>query len=77
MLASGCLLFESSLQRWSIPSRQVRGCFVRGLQEVQQRLIRIGRLAHDVVRQDEFVEVGAVEGLIGTDARLSESAGSA
>ena len=51
---------------------EVGTSLVRGLEEVTDGGIGIGRPAHRVIRQQEFAEAGVVEGLRRMDRRLGE-----
>ena len=60
------------LECGAIPLREVRGGHVSRLQELEQHAIGIGRRPHHVVRQDELVEIRAVERLAWPDRGAGE-----
>src|SRR5689334_519752 len=51
---------QSPLQRGAVPVREIGGSLVGALQKVEKRGGGVGRLAHRLIRQDEFADFLAV-----------------
>src|SRR5687768_14380478 len=60
-----------AFQMRAVPASRGRRRFVGGIEEVEQHLFWILRLADGLVRQDEFAQVFMKERLVGTDWALA------
>src|SRR4051812_19155163 len=62
-----------AFQRVAIPLRCVRRGLIGALQEIEQRLVGIGRRAHGIVGQDEFAKRFAEQRRVGAHLRRAEA----
>src|SRR5438132_1490903 len=70
--ASSPSSLPSSLQRIAIPFARIRRRLVRRLAEAEERVLRIGRVAHVMVSEDEDGQLIVVAGLGRFDLRILE-----
>src|SRR4029453_19292099 len=62
----------ASLQRRTIPLRQLRTRFIRALEKLQQHVVWRGGLLHILIQQDELGQLGAPESTAWTDGLLCQ-----